>query len=270
MPPVAQWLKHCATNREVAGSIPDGVIGIFDWHSPSARTMTLGSTPPLTEMSTENISWGKGSRCVGLTTLPPSCADCLKISKPKPPRTLRACQGLQWDCFTFNFTLEYKIVRNYLNMIFWAHRPHTDPSPYALQFTNFIMKNAKDNKLVIFRSAWVRHIAVSVLQKRRLKDPKLQFISVYSYKTENISGIYFGHWPHSTITEWSCKARAGLANARCDELCLSLRGNTKIQKKKLEHVPKIHNSALQSVLAVIQLMMYVCVYTSTLQTKLKF
>jgi hypothetical protein len=26
---VAQWLRYCATNRKVAGSIPDGVIGIF-------------------------------------------------------------------------------------------------------------------------------------------------------------------------------------------------------------------------------------------------
>jgi hypothetical protein len=26
---VVQWLRHCATNRKVAGSIPDGVIGIF-------------------------------------------------------------------------------------------------------------------------------------------------------------------------------------------------------------------------------------------------
>ena len=26
---VAQWLRCCATNREVASSIPDGVIGIF-------------------------------------------------------------------------------------------------------------------------------------------------------------------------------------------------------------------------------------------------
>jgi len=26
---VAQWLRRCATNREVAGSIPDGVTGIF-------------------------------------------------------------------------------------------------------------------------------------------------------------------------------------------------------------------------------------------------
>jgi hypothetical protein len=31
----------------------------------------LGSTQPLTEMSTMDISWGKGGRCVGLTTLPP-------------------------------------------------------------------------------------------------------------------------------------------------------------------------------------------------------
>jgi hypothetical protein len=26
---VAQWLRCCAINRKVAGSIPDGVIGIF-------------------------------------------------------------------------------------------------------------------------------------------------------------------------------------------------------------------------------------------------
>ena len=26
---VAQWLRCCATNRKIAGSIPDGVIGIF-------------------------------------------------------------------------------------------------------------------------------------------------------------------------------------------------------------------------------------------------
>ena len=26
---VAQWIRCCATNRKVAGSIPDGVIGVF-------------------------------------------------------------------------------------------------------------------------------------------------------------------------------------------------------------------------------------------------
>ena len=50
------WLRHCATSRKVAGSIPEGVIGIFHWHNPSGRTMTLGST--LIEMSTRSISLG--------------------------------------------------------------------------------------------------------------------------------------------------------------------------------------------------------------------
>jgi hypothetical protein len=30
------WLMHCATSRTVAGSIPDGVIGIFHWHNLAA------------------------------------------------------------------------------------------------------------------------------------------------------------------------------------------------------------------------------------------
>jgi len=37
---------------------PDGVIGIFQCHNPSGHTMALGSTQPLTEMSTSCISWG--------------------------------------------------------------------------------------------------------------------------------------------------------------------------------------------------------------------
>jgi len=55
---VAQWLRCSATNRKVAGSIPDGVIGIFHCRTPSDRTMALGSTQLLTEMSTRSISWG--------------------------------------------------------------------------------------------------------------------------------------------------------------------------------------------------------------------
>jgi hypothetical protein len=44
---------------------------------------------------------GKGGQCVGLTTVPPSCADCLEIWEPQPPGTLRACPGLEWDSFSF-------------------------------------------------------------------------------------------------------------------------------------------------------------------------
>jgi hypothetical protein len=39
-------LSPCATSRKVAGSIPDGVIGIFLWHNSSSRTMALGLLVP--------------------------------------------------------------------------------------------------------------------------------------------------------------------------------------------------------------------------------
>ena len=93
---VAQWLRCCATNRKVAGSIPDGVIGIFRWHNSSDRTMALGSTQPLTEMSTRRISWGKCGRCVRLTTLPPPCAVFVKsgnLNFLEPSGPLQACNG---------------------------------------------------------------------------------------------------------------------------------------------------------------------------------
>jgi len=60
----------------------------------SGRTMALESTQPLTEMSRGIFLVGKGDRCVGLTTLPPLCADCFDIWEPKTPGTLRACPGL--------------------------------------------------------------------------------------------------------------------------------------------------------------------------------
>ena len=50
--------RTAATSQKVAGSIPEGLIGIFHLHNPSDRTMALGSTQPLTEMSTSNISRG--------------------------------------------------------------------------------------------------------------------------------------------------------------------------------------------------------------------
>jgi hypothetical protein len=41
--------------------------------NPSSRTIALGSTEPLTEMSTRNLpGWIKGGRRVRLTNLPPS------------------------------------------------------------------------------------------------------------------------------------------------------------------------------------------------------
>ena len=43
---------------------------------------------------------GKGDLCIGLTTLPPLCADCHEIWEPQPPGN-RSCPGLYRDCFIF-------------------------------------------------------------------------------------------------------------------------------------------------------------------------
>jgi hypothetical protein len=78
-----------------AGLIADGVIGGFNWLNPSGRTMALGSTQPLTEMSTRNIILGgKGGRSVGLTNLPPARSESLEIWEPQLPGTLSVCPGL--------------------------------------------------------------------------------------------------------------------------------------------------------------------------------
>jgi len=52
------FLYHRVTGRKVAGSIADGVIGIFHLHNPTCHTMAMVSTQPLTETSTRSISGG--------------------------------------------------------------------------------------------------------------------------------------------------------------------------------------------------------------------
>ena len=89
------WLRHRATSRKVAGSIPDCVTGIFHSHNPSDRTTALGSTQPLNKNEyQEYFLWSKRCQSVWLTILPPSCAECLEILEPQPSGTLRACPGL--------------------------------------------------------------------------------------------------------------------------------------------------------------------------------
>jgi hypothetical protein len=50
---------HYGKSRKVADSTPDEV-DFFNLPNPSSRTMALGLTQPLTEMSTRNLPWGGG------------------------------------------------------------------------------------------------------------------------------------------------------------------------------------------------------------------
>jgi hypothetical protein len=76
--------------------------------------MALGSTQSLTEMSTGVFPGGKGSRCVRLTTLPPSCAVVMKYGKLnflEPSGPLQACNGtaLLFDVITSLVSIEYGV-----------------------------------------------------------------------------------------------------------------------------------------------------------------
>jgi len=142
-------LRHCATCRKVAGSIPDGFTGIFHWHNPSSSTMVLGLTKPLTEMCTRNISWGKGGRCVGLTTLPPSCAECLEIWEPQPPGTLRAC--------------------NWIALV----------QPKTLKWSNITTTGMKN---IFLRSAILKQISKGILQCKPGRAVQMTFSSKRNYQ----------------------------------------------------------------------------------------
>ena len=82
---------------------------------------------------------GKGGRCVRLTTLPPSCADCLEIWEPQPTGTLRACPGVYRVCFTFPFTLvKSNLLKPYLHFSTPPYVPHGQPNIFSfISSTNF-------------------------------------------------------------------------------------------------------------------------------------
>jgi hypothetical protein len=53
-------LGHYAISRKVESSILNEVIEFFSWPNPSSRTMALGSTKALTEISTRILPECKG------------------------------------------------------------------------------------------------------------------------------------------------------------------------------------------------------------------
>jgi hypothetical protein len=98
-------LRHYATSRKVAGSIPDEVIGFINLPNLSSRTMPLGSTQLVIEMSTRNLPWGKERPARKADNLTAICEPIVyKIWEPRRPTTLWAPTACYRDSFTFFFT----------------------------------------------------------------------------------------------------------------------------------------------------------------------
>ena len=93
---VEQWLRCCATNRKVAGSITASVSEFFI----DIKSFRSHYGPGVDSASSqEHFLGGKGGLCVRLTTLPSSCAVVIKTGNfnfLEPSGPLQA--------FTFTFT----------------------------------------------------------------------------------------------------------------------------------------------------------------------
>jgi hypothetical protein len=77
--------------------VPDDDVDIFNLPNPSSRTISLGSTQPLTEMSTRNVPGGKrrpARRAVS------SMSENVGVSTS---RNTKGLHGLYRDNFTFAF-----------------------------------------------------------------------------------------------------------------------------------------------------------------------
>jgi len=118
------WLRHCATSQKVAGSTPDGVTGFFHWHNPSCRTMALGLTQTLTEMSTSNISWGvKGAGAWGWQPYHLHVPNVLKsgsLNLLEPSGPVQACNGITLPFF---YRSPCKVSVILVTWIFWTEFP---------------------------------------------------------------------------------------------------------------------------------------------------
>jgi hypothetical protein len=88
--PFFKGFKHCFFN----GDMTTGT------EQKPKNELVLFSVPLLlqeeanVDHTEHTLSLKKSILCTGLTTLPPSCANCREIWEPQPPGTLRACNGI--------------------------------------------------------------------------------------------------------------------------------------------------------------------------------
>ena len=105
---ISAAFHHCGGHAmaqlvEAPCYIPEGSGFVPRWyHRNSSLTVFPGvDSASNSHEYQEYFLGGKGGRCVGLTTIPPSCADCHEIWGPQPPGTrwVSPCLLMGFFCF---------------------------------------------------------------------------------------------------------------------------------------------------------------------------
>jgi hypothetical protein len=94
-------------------------VYFFSVPNPSSRTMALGSTQPLTEMSIRKLPGGKKRPALTADNLPPSMSRMSENVGASASRNPKGLHGPYRDNFTFTFIFTvsvHKILSLYLSL----------------------------------------------------------------------------------------------------------------------------------------------------------
>jgi hypothetical protein len=101
--------------------VPDEV-DFFSWPNPSSHTMVLGSTQPITEISTRNFDGGKKWLARRTDNLAATCEPIVwKMWEPQPLATLRASTACTGITLPFFYTEYWSVIADTCVLSFWSH-----------------------------------------------------------------------------------------------------------------------------------------------------
>ena len=132
------------SSRKVAGSLSDGIVGIFGVNSGCNRNEYQGYILP-----------GKCDRYLRLTTLPPSCSDCLEILGTS---TFWSPEGLSWSLMGYLYLYLYRtaFIHSFLCLSCDRSVSYSDASSSVSALSLCLILLSIKVQLNMRRSHWLR------------------------------------------------------------------------------------------------------------------